>query len=334
MNEPNYEDSLERSSKPSSATTLLSVAERHFKIGEYPQALAVTDQVLQMDPNCIATYNLRSLMHRLTGDWIGLVADFTHLIRLQPELASHYGDRASALIELNQLERAIVDCNRAIELDPLAHYAYFSRGYALAKLGCKSEAVVELRKCMLLSAGPEFIDEIDRRDLESNLLRRAVKLIDAREYGQAIEACSAILCETPEHIEAMHHRGMAYLQLRRFEESSRDLAEAWRLKTQRDSVGRGYLVSMRGDRGEKIFGGFPDTPEGREEATDFAEQLAEDENAQKEQAAEVGETILVNIYRVEGMEVESVDWIWTQGDAGGPSLIIDLAAAFPDAMPE
>ena len=42
----------------------------------------------------------------------------------------------------------------------------------------------------------------------------------------------------------------------------------------------------------KSLRGFPDTPEGRVEATNFAEQLAEDKNAQKEQAAEVGQTIL------------------------------------------
>ena len=49
MDESINEDSLERSSKPSPVAELLSVAERHFKIGEYPQALAVTDQALQME---------------------------------------------------------------------------------------------------------------------------------------------------------------------------------------------------------------------------------------------------------------------------------------------
>lgn len=328
---PSFDSTPDRSGNASSLSHLMTAAQSHLREGEYPSVLDVTARILQIDPDCIEAYQLRTLIHRLAHDWEQLVSDCTELIRLQPELASSYRDRAQALIEFGQPERAIVDCNRAIELAPYSSQAYFTRGHAFAKLQRVQESQADLRRSFLLTAAPESIAAIDRRELVATLLSRASKLIDSGEYGQAVEACSAILCDEPEHIEARQQRGIAYQRLGRFEESSLDLAEAWRLKEEHERVGRSYVVTLEGDGGEKIYGAFPETPQGRMEAESAAEGLVADQTTHEALSHLIGEVGVINIYHIEGTDVEKIDWIWiTREDGPSPIVDIDLTAESPE----
>lgn len=337
-----YDNTPDGRGDPSPVAHLIAAATSYLHNSEFSKVMDVTAQVLQIDPNCIKAYELRVLVECRIFDYSGLVSDCTELIRLRPDHAPAYIDRARAFIHFGQPEKAILDCTKALEFasDKIKLYqwrwisnetfesppdsanAYAIRAQAYLHLGLVDEYHADWRRSFILSATPESIAEVDHLELVMNLLRRAQTLIDAGAYGMAVEACSAVLCDEPEHIEARRQRGIAYLGLGRFEESSHDLAKAWELKLERDRIGRSYVVTLEGSTGEKIYATFPETPQGRNEAIDSAQCLVADEKAQEELAHFVGQAGVVNVYHVKGTEVEKEDWIWIERDGDEPPAIV------------
>ncbi|KAK3161329.1 hypothetical protein QOZ80_1BG0075800 [Eleusine coracana subsp. coracana] len=64
-----------------------------------------------------------------------LAADlYTQAIEAGPATADLYADRAQAHIKLGNYTEAVADANKAIELDPMMHKAYFRKGAACIKL--------------------------------------------------------------------------------------------------------------------------------------------------------------------------------------------------------
>ena len=75
-------------------------------------------------------FNARGVGKRAKGDLEGAIADFTKAIELNPEFAAAYNNRGGAKREKNDLDAAIADFTKAIELKPAYAVAYNHRGAA------------------------------------------------------------------------------------------------------------------------------------------------------------------------------------------------------------
>ena len=106
--------------------------------------------------------------------------------------------------------------------------------------------------------------------------------------------------------------------------------EAWRLKHERDKVARGYLVSVKGENGEHIWGAFPDTSRGKSEAQLLAAELAQDSRLPDEVRADIGDPIRAVIYTFEHDQVEIIDYIWTDAVLARPKKIVKVSAISPE----
>src|SRR5262249_5280132 len=80
-----------------------------------------------------------------------------------PALALAHANRGQCYLEMHENERAILDFNRAIELDANAIGAYFQRGRAHAELGRKQEAAADYHKVLQLQPGEKWATEGLRR---------------------------------------------------------------------------------------------------------------------------------------------------------------------------
>ena len=60
---------------------------------------------------------------------------YSAAVKLQPDSATLYLNRAMAYIRMSRWPRALEDCNAAVALDPQSHKAYYRR--AKAKRGLK-----------------------------------------------------------------------------------------------------------------------------------------------------------------------------------------------------
>ncbi len=89
------------------------------------------------------------------------IIDFDKAIDLNPSYAEAYNSRGSAYFEVGDFGQAIADYNRAIEMNPDFGGAYANRGLAYANLGDVDQAIADLEKAISLISDPELISELE-----------------------------------------------------------------------------------------------------------------------------------------------------------------------------
>jgi len=77
------------------------------------------------------------------GDFNAATAGFTEVIDKDPNSYVAYDDRAMAERELGQYDKAISDCNRAIEINSNDCYAFIERGLSEVGEGSPEKAVAD-----------------------------------------------------------------------------------------------------------------------------------------------------------------------------------------------
>jgi len=75
----------------------------------------------------------------------------------EAEDADAYNNRGFAYIQKGELDQAIADFDKAIELDPELAEAYNDRGYAYYLKGEVAKAVSDFEKCIELSNDPRLV---------------------------------------------------------------------------------------------------------------------------------------------------------------------------------
>ena len=113
-------------------------------------------------------------------------------------LAWAYGNRCIAYKDKEQYDRAMVDCNRAIELDPRDDHAYNTRG-AIYHLTKKYDQAIE-QYSIAIRINPNFIDPVHNRGMSY-----AAK----GDYDTAIADYNAALRINARDALALYERGIA-----------------------------------------------------------------------------------------------------------------------------
>ncbi|MEP7342285.1 MAG: tetratricopeptide repeat protein [Acidobacteriota bacterium] len=80
-------------------------------------------------------------------------------MKLNPRFASGYYGRATILCDREQLDRAIIEFNRAIEIDTNLVTAYANRGLALLRQGKDDEAARDFVQALRLD--PSMKEELE-----------------------------------------------------------------------------------------------------------------------------------------------------------------------------
>ncbi|MBI2808670.1 MAG: tetratricopeptide repeat protein [Planctomycetes bacterium] len=287
-------------------------AREHAREGRWEEAVAAATRAIEADPDCLEAYQFRASLHLPQCDWPPVIRDLTEVLRLKPDHAEAHGNRAFAYLRTGQLERAILDCERAVELNSLDPRPYETRAFALRKLGRAAEAAADLRRSLLLRSTPEEIVATDCRERLVTLMHRGDRFLKAGQIEESIQAFSAVLVECPNHVRARYRRGLAYRRARRFQEASQDLAEAWRLKRERDRIGRGYLVAIEGTRGEAPWATFPDDAAGKYAAISLAENLVNDASPMEGLRDRLGGFQRVKVYHFQGDSFQVIDSVWSE----------------------
>ena len=89
----------------------------------------------RLDPKSVKAYELRSDVHERQGQYAKSIADNTEIIRLTPTLANGYVSRSFDYLKVKENDKALDDCNRAVELAPRNPNAYLMRAEATAQKG-------------------------------------------------------------------------------------------------------------------------------------------------------------------------------------------------------
>jgi Flp pilus assembly protein TadD len=156
------------------------------------------------------------------------------------EAAQHL-ERAFALEDDDEYDKALRECDTAIRLDPTLADAHNLRGVILEELGREREAVLAYREALRLDPGFDAAQE-NLQVVEAELqagphLERAFALEDEDKYEEALEECDAAIRLDPDLADAHNLRGVILEELGREEEAVLAYREALRLDPGFDAAG-------------------------------------------------------------------------------------------------
>ena len=147
-------------------------------------------------------------------DYAGAIIDFNKAIELNPEYVRAYYERGRAQVRLGDNASAIASCTQAIKIDPSEADAYYGRGTVKAHLGKYTTAMIDLDKAIELDA--EYANAYTSRGaVKFNLGDFEGKRGNAKEaqrlYEGAIADCDKAIEIDPENVDAYNFRGVAKL---------------------------------------------------------------------------------------------------------------------------
>ncbi|QLE54053.1 tetratricopeptide repeat protein [Nostoc sp. TCL26-01] len=120
---------------------LRSRALRLAQQGNYPEAIALLNQLINRDPHNAVDYNNRGLIYFQSGQAQQALQDYNTALELNPCLPSAYNNRANYYAARGELSTALADYDRAIDLNPRHVRAWINRGITLRDLGKYEQAI-------------------------------------------------------------------------------------------------------------------------------------------------------------------------------------------------
>jgi len=147
------------------------------------------------------------------GDLDGAIADYTKAIELDPRNAAAYNNRGAARKNKGDVDGAIADYDKAIELDPRYVRAYANRGLARRKKGDLDEAIADYTKAL----------ELDPRDADAYHNRGVARGYKGDVDGTIADYTKAVELD-PQDAEA--YKGLARLLASAPSDSSRNGTKA------------------------------------------------------------------------------------------------------------
>jgi tetratricopeptide (TPR) repeat protein len=112
--------------------------------GSYDLAIEDYSQAIQLRPSYPHAYYNRGVAYDNKEQSAQATQDFTQAITLQPDYALAYAGRCwVGAKQGDNLDQALADCNRALELDPTGVNALNNRGFVYLKMKKYSESVAD-----------------------------------------------------------------------------------------------------------------------------------------------------------------------------------------------
>ena len=144
---------------------------------------------------------------------------FDKAVEIKPDYHQAWYNRGNALRQLGRLEQAIASYDKAIEIKPDKHEAWYNRGNALGELGRLEQAIASYDKAVEIK--PDKHEAWNNRGLALGQLGRLDEEIAS--YDKAIEI-------KPDYHQAWNNRGLALGELGRFDEEIASYDKAIEIK--------------------------------------------------------------------------------------------------------
>jgi tetratricopeptide (TPR) repeat protein len=125
-----------------------------------------------------------------------------------------YG-RGTVYRDRGDLDQAISDCNKAIELDPECAEAYNSRGIAYVKKDNIDQAIADYNKAIALV--PEYAEAYNNR---------GAPYLKKGNFDQALADCNKAIELNPRYASAYYNRALVYFIIEQYAKSREDLHRA------------------------------------------------------------------------------------------------------------
>ena len=193
---------------PERLSTLTNLSAVLIKLGKLEKAHEILSKGINLYPTNETLYLNFGNLHGENKNWQMSLDCYDKAIEFSPDFSEAIYSRGIALVQLNQLEEALVSYERAIKIKPDFADAYLNRGNALQDLNRFEEAVASYD--MAIKIEPNNSEAHNNR---GNALQELERMEEAFiSYGRAIEI-------TPNSVEPYLNLGDAFQNSRHFEEA-------------------------------------------------------------------------------------------------------------------
>jgi serine/threonine protein kinase/tetratricopeptide (TPR) repeat protein len=228
---PNGATPNQSAATSTNATNLFNQAQNEAEAKQYDKAITDYTEAIRLKPDYAEAYANRAGVYNYQGQYEKAIADLNEVIRLQPDLADAYLARGYSYLNLRQYDASIADSAEAIRLNPNLAMAYNNRGYARINLQQYDAAIADCTEAIRLDPNLAFA--------YSN---RAIAHDGLQQYDAAIADCTEAIRLNPNLAFAYSTRGSAYINLKQYKAAIADCTEAIRLNP---SITNAYI-----DRGD------------------------------------------------------------------------------------
>ena len=126
-----------------------------FEQQEYYDAIIELNEFLENNANNADALYVRALCYRKTVDYEKSIVDFTAILQRLPDEATLLCDRGISYFENKNIELALQDMDKAVELEPQNPYRYSSRAYIRANVDIEG-AIADYEKAIELDPRDEI----------------------------------------------------------------------------------------------------------------------------------------------------------------------------------
>jgi tetratricopeptide (TPR) repeat protein len=128
--------------------------------GDFAAAIKDYNEAIRLKPDYAEAYNNRGIVRKAQGDLTGAIKDSTRSIELNnPELHLPYNNRGAAHDDQGDFAAAIKDYNEAIRLQPDHADAYYNRALVWEKKEDYRKAIADYQKYLELGGGSRDGDQ-------------------------------------------------------------------------------------------------------------------------------------------------------------------------------
>lgn len=163
----------------------------------------------------VADYNVRGTSKAQFGDFKNAIIDFNKAIQINKQDHQAYANRGKAKEELGDLNGAVADLSKAIELNPEEHDYYIHRGNTKVKLNDFEGAISDCSRAIKLQANDAAL-----------YAHRATVYQMSRQLDNAVSDLSKAIKLAPEYALYYVHRARVYDNLEMVKQAENDIDKA------------------------------------------------------------------------------------------------------------
>ncbi len=178
------------------------------QIGIWRNTRVLWDHAIALDRNHYLAYNNRGNDREIKGDIQGALNDYNKAIEVKPDYASSYNNRGKLFMEAGRLDLALFDFNRALELNPKLGRVWCNRGNLKFNQGDIEGALSDYASA--IAANPNFFQVYANRAL--------IRMRQGR-LQEALDDYTRVLAINSEDPGALLNRSYLLLELGRLEEA-------------------------------------------------------------------------------------------------------------------
>jgi tetratricopeptide (TPR) repeat protein len=122
--------------------------------------LALLAGIIMITSSCITTattYLNKGNKYFDEENWTQAIVEYNKAIEMDPEMVEAYNNRGSAYIELGEFEKAIADYTKSIEIDPTNIILYYDRSMAYNHTGEWDKAIDDCNRVFELGLYNHFV---------------------------------------------------------------------------------------------------------------------------------------------------------------------------------